>query len=107
MQNKLFDFRQVLLFIGQYPSNCEDKVDQLINELGFSATVYIYGQNTITTKNLYTGNFEGGSQGEVLDMIKEKLYDRCKVLGIGMLDFFLIDATDAPMFKSIWHDGHY
>jgi len=107
MKEKLFEIRQVLLFIGQYPSYNEKEVEQLIKELGFSPSVNIYGQSAMKTKNLYSGYFEGGADGEALEMIKENLYEKCRNLGIGVLDFFLIDSTDAPMFKSIWHDGFY
>jgi hypothetical protein len=107
MQEKLFDLRQVLLFVGKYPNYCEREVFQLIEELGFTPNVKIYGQNAMETQNLYSGYFQGDSDGGILEVIKEKLYSKCKELGIGMLDFFLIDSTEAPMFKSIWHDGFY
>ena len=107
MQEKLFDSRQVLLFIGGIPGygGAEVVVNELISELGFSSKVLIYGQTAMDTKNLYSGYFEGFSDGSVLEMVKEKIYQKCMEKRIGMLDFFLIDATEAPMFKSIWHDG--
>jgi hypothetical protein len=109
MQEKLFDIRQVLLFIGNIPGydGAELVVNELISELGFSSKVLIYGHTAMNTKNLYSGYFEGFSDGAVLETVKEKIHQKCIEKGIGMLDFFLIDATEAPMFKSIWHDGFY
>lgn len=109
MQEKLIDIRQILLFIGCMPAyaGAEIPVNELISELGFSSKVIIYGQHAMDTKNLYSGYFEGFGDGLILETIKEKIYEKCREKGIGVLDFFLIDATDAPMFKSIWHDGFY
>ena len=53
MEDKLFDLRQVLLVVGNYPSYCEKEVFQLIEELGFTPNVKIYGHNAMATKNLY------------------------------------------------------
>jgi hypothetical protein len=107
MNEKLFEIRQVLLFIGNYPNHNEKEVEQLIKELGFSPSVNIYGQSALPTKNLYSGYFGADADGGILEIIKENLYEKCRILGIGVLDFFLIDSTDSPMFKSIWHDGFY
>jgi hypothetical protein len=107
MNEKLFEIRQVLLFIGFYPSEYETEINQLIKGLGFSVKVNIYGHNAMETKNLYSGYFEGGAEGEVLEIVKENIYEKCKSLNIPVLDFFLIDSTDSPMFKSIWHDEFY
>jgi hypothetical protein len=107
MNEKLFEIRQVLLFIGSDPSGYESEINQLLKGLGFSVNVNIYGHNAIPTKNLYSGYFEGGTEGEVLEIVKENIYEKCKNLNIPVLSFFLIDATGSPMFKSIWHDGFY
>ena len=107
MQSKLFDIRQILLFVGSTSIGSEIEVIQLIKELGFSPSIRIYGVEAMETKNLYAGYFEGDQDGGVLEIIKEKIYKSCQNLGIGVFDFFLIDSTDAPMFKSIWYDGNY
>jgi hypothetical protein len=107
MELKLFDVRQVLLFVGSVSIGNEVEVCKLIKELGFSSSVRISGIKAMETKNLYSGYFEGNEEGDVLEVIKEQIYIGCKNIGIGLFDFFLIDSTDAPMFKSIWHDGFY
>ena len=106
MEPKLFHIRQILLFIGECPF--EEEVKQLLSELKFSSSIYINGNKAMKTKNLYMTFFSIESENEdVLFIIKESIYSECKRLGIGVLDFFLIDATNSPMFKSIWHDGFY
>lgn len=59
------------------------------------------------TKNLYSGWFEDFGGDDLLYLIKERIYEKCRERHIGMFDFFLIDSTDTAMFKSIWHDGFY
>jgi hypothetical protein len=107
MNAKLFDLRQVLIFVGDTSMHDGEKVKEILLELGFSESVEIYGEKAMLTPNLYSGYFDGEPNGGILMVLKEKIYDRCKSENIGALNFFLIDATDAPMFKSIWHDGFY
>jgi hypothetical protein len=107
MNEKLFELRQLLLFIGIYPENARNQVEDLIFEIGFSSTVYINGFKAFETQNLYSGYFENNTENDVLLIVKEMIYEKCNLKGIGVLDFFLIDATNANMFKSIWHAGIY
>ena len=60
----------------------------LIKELGFSSSFRIYGIETLETKNLYSGYYDGNEEGAVLEVIKEQIYLVCKKFGIGIIDFF-------------------
>jgi hypothetical protein len=55
MKEKLFEVRQVILFIGNYPNYNEKEVMQLIKELGFSPSInpqWIKHYNAKYGKNL-------------------------------------------------------
>lgn len=107
MQEKLFNIRQVLLFVGDCGMGDDQSVQRIIRDLGFTQAVMINGQSAMATKALYSGYFEEKRDGDVLWDVKESIYEICRTEGVGVLDFFLVDVTEANMFKSIWHDGYY
>lgn len=106
-QLQLLDLRQILLFIGSVSINDDLKVSTIVNDLGFTSNILIYGSQAMATKNLYGGFFTELPNEDIIWSLKEKLYAMCKDANVGMVDFFLIDATESAMFKSIWHDGFY
>jgi predicted Ser/Thr protein kinase len=83
------------------------KVVGILKEIGFTPKIYIDGEKQMTTINLYGAYLEGESAQQAIQDTKEKLYALCIREEIGTLDFFMIDATEAEMFKSIYHDGKY
>lgn len=83
------------------------KVEGVLKELGFTSSIYIDGEKQMTTKNLYGAYIEGESAQQVIQDTKDKLYALCIREEIGTLDFFIINATEAEMFKSIYYDGKY
>ncbi len=108
MQAKIFKQYQIILFIHHCDAFKDEKEVQLITEeLGFSYNVYINGSKAMPLKNLYAGYFEGDNSDTLLFELKEKIYNSCKKNNFGVLDFFLIDATNSAMFKAMWHDGFY
>jgi hypothetical protein len=108
MQTNLFNTFQILLIKGNVSMGDNDNIEIIFNELGFSQDkISINGQTPMETKNLYSTMKEGKDVDEVIFSLKEKIYESCKANKIGMFDFFLIDATNSKMFKSLWHDGYY
>lgn len=106
-QLKLFESKQIILFIGGISMGDEYKVKGLVYEIGFTDDVLIKTRNAMPTRNLYAGFFEFTGSEDWMYNLKEKLYKTFEANDIGMVDFFMIDATDSAMFKSIWHDGFY
>lgn len=107
IQLKLFESKQILLFIGGVSMNDEYNVKKLVYEIGFKDDVLINTRYAMPTRNLYAGLFEFKENEDCMYILKEKLYKTFEANDIGMVDFFMIDATVTIMFKSIWHDGFY
>ncbi len=106
-QLKLFDYKQILLFIGAVSMHDDDKVKKIIYELGFNENVLIFGNYAMPTRNLYAGFFSFKDGESNMYNLKEHLHKIFEKNNIGMVDFFLIDATETSKLKSIWHDGFY
>jgi len=106
-QLKLFESKQIILFIGGISMGDEYKVKGLVYEIGFTDDVLIKTRNAMPTRNLYAGFFEFKGSEDWMYNLKEKLYQTFEANDIGMVDFFMIDATVSTMYKSIWHDGFY
>ena len=106
-QLKFFEYKQIILFVGGISMGDEDKVKGLVYEIGFTEDVLIKSRNAMPTRNLYAGFFEFKKNDDCMFILKEKLYKTFEANDIGMVDFFMIDATESDMFKSIWHDGFY
>ena len=106
-QLKLFESKQIILFIGDISVGDEYKVKGLVYEIGFTDDVLIKTRNAMPTRNLYAGFFEFKENEDWMYILKEKLYQTFEANDIGMVDFFIIDATVSTIYKSIWHDGFY
>lgn len=106
-QLKLFESKQIILFVGGISMGDEYKVKGLVYEIGFTDDVLIKSRNAMPTRNLYAGFFEFKENEDCIYILKEKLYQTFEANDIGMVDFFMIDATASTMFKSIWYDGFY
>lgn len=104
-QLKLLKSKQIILFVGGISTGDEYKVKSLVYEIGFTDDVLIKTRKAMPTRNLYAGFFESKEGEDCMYILKEKLYQTFKANNIGMVDFFMIDATVSPMYKSIWHDG--
>ncbi len=102
MDSKLFETRQILLFIVNSPDYCEFEVQQQLQELVFLGTINIHG-NTIQTSEFYTKEITTTNNSPILEIVRDEVKMRCRILNIRMLDFFLIDLTDAPMYKAMWY----
>ncbi len=101
-QLKLFESKQIILFVGGISMGDEYKVKGLVYEIGFTDDVLIKSRNAMPTRNLYAGFFEFKENEDCIYILKEKLYQTFEANDIGMVDFFMIDATASTMFKSIW-----
>jgi hypothetical protein len=108
MQTKMFNSYQILLFVHNCDAfKAEEHVKLITNDLGFSQNILINTSKTMPVKSLFAGFFEGEDPEILLSELKEKIYSSCDKHNFGVLDFFLIDATNAAMLKGMWHDGFY